>query len=78
SPHDKSRRNKSIRIYEREKEYAIDNGKRMKKKRLEVQLFEAEAKKKQSSSSSSSSSGSSSNSQEIKEDWTGEKNTVVP
>ncbi|KAA6364534.1 MAG: hypothetical protein EZS28_039938, partial [Streblomastix strix] len=27
SPHDKSKRNESIRIYEREKQYAIDNGK---------------------------------------------------
>ncbi|KAA6370587.1 MAG: hypothetical protein EZS28_033887 [Streblomastix strix] len=80
SPHDKSKRNESIRIYEREKQYAIDNGKGLKRPRLDEQLFEAEAKKKQNSSSSSSSSSSisSSNSQEIQEDWIGKGNTVVP
>ncbi|KAA6381340.1 MAG: hypothetical protein EZS28_023132 [Streblomastix strix] len=70
SPHDKSRRNESIIIYVWEKEYAIDNGKKMKRKRLEEQFLEAEAKKKQNSSSSSCSSSSSS-SQEIQEDQTG-------
>ncbi|KAA6371516.1 MAG: hypothetical protein EZS28_032960 [Streblomastix strix] len=81
SPHDKSRRNESIRIYEREKEYAIDNRKGMKRKRLYEALLEAEAKKKQSSSSrrsSSSSNSSNSNSQQMQEDWTGKGNTVVP
>ncbi|KAA6382703.1 MAG: hypothetical protein EZS28_021770 [Streblomastix strix] len=79
SPHDKSRKNESIRIYERERQYAIDNRKGMKRSRLDEQLFEAEAKKKQNSSScSSSSSSSSSNSQEIQEDWTRKGNTVVP
>ncbi|KAA6362567.1 MAG: hypothetical protein EZS28_041907 [Streblomastix strix] len=81
SPHDKSKRNVSIRIYEKERQYAIDNGKGMKRSRLDEQLFEAEAKKKQNSSSSSSSSSSSnnsSNSQEIQEDWTRKRNTKVP
>ncbi|KAA6365052.1 MAG: hypothetical protein EZS28_039424 [Streblomastix strix] len=72
SPHDKSRRNESIRIYERERQYAIDNGKGLKRSRIDESLLEAEAKKKQSSSSSSS------NNQEIEEDWTGKGNTVVP
>ncbi|KAA6329546.1 MAG: hypothetical protein EZS28_053597 [Streblomastix strix] len=81
SPHDKSRRNESIRIYERGTQYVIDNGKGMKRLRLEEQLLEAEAKKKQNSNSnsnSSSSSSSSSNCQEIQEDWTGKGNTEVP
>ncbi|KAA6373365.1 MAG: hypothetical protein EZS28_031107 [Streblomastix strix] len=81
SPHDKSRRNESIRIYEREKEYAIDNRKGMKRKRLDEALLEAEAKKKQSSSSNScisSSSSSNNNNQQIQEDWTVKGNTVVP
>ncbi|KAA6393840.1 MAG: hypothetical protein EZS28_010630 [Streblomastix strix] len=80
SPHDKSRRNESIRIYEREKEYAIDNRKGMKRLKSEEQLLEAEAKKKQNSSSSSSnsSSSSSSNNQEIQEAWTGKGKTEIP
>ncbi|KAA6384550.1 MAG: hypothetical protein EZS28_019921 [Streblomastix strix] len=81
NPHEKSRRNESIRIYERERQYAIDNGKGLKRSRIDETLLEAEAKKKQSSNSSSSSSSSSSNSsnnQEIEEDWTGKGNQVVP
>ncbi|KAA6375617.1 MAG: hypothetical protein EZS28_028856 [Streblomastix strix] len=90
SPHDQSRRNESMRIYEKEWQYAIDNGKGMKSLRLEEQLLEAEAKKKQnnsrsrssssssSSSSSNSSSSSSSNNLEIQKDWTGKGNTEVP
>ncbi|KAA6365439.1 MAG: hypothetical protein EZS28_039034 [Streblomastix strix] len=72
SLHDKSRRNESIRIYERETQYAIDNGKGLKRSRIDETLLEAEAKKKQSCSNSSS------NNQEIEEDWTGKGNTVVP
>ncbi|KAA6363524.1 MAG: hypothetical protein EZS28_040950 [Streblomastix strix] len=80
SPHDKSRRNESIRIYERERQYAIDNGKGLKRSRIDETLLEVEAKKKQSSSSSSSSSrsSSSSNNQELEEDWTWKGNTIVP
>ncbi|KAA6383123.1 MAG: hypothetical protein EZS28_021350 [Streblomastix strix] len=81
SPHDKSRKNESIRTYEREGQYAIDNGKGLKRSRVDEALFEAEGKKKQNSSSSSSSSSSTSssnNSNEIEEDWTGKGNTVVP
>ncbi|KAA6356710.1 MAG: hypothetical protein EZS28_047764 [Streblomastix strix] len=80
SHHDKSRRNESIKIYERERQYAIDNGKGLKRSRVDEKLLEAETKKKQSSSCSSSSSSSSSNSsnnQEIEKDWTGKGNTVV-
>ncbi|KAA6397259.1 MAG: hypothetical protein EZS28_007213 [Streblomastix strix] len=78
SPQDMFRRNKFIRIYERQKEYAIYNGKGMKGKRFEEQLLETEAKKKQiSSSSSCSSSNSNSNSQELQKDWTGKGNIVV-
>ncbi|KAA6382029.1 MAG: hypothetical protein EZS28_022444 [Streblomastix strix] len=77
SPHDKSKKNESIRIYERERQYAIDNGKGLKRSRIDETLLEAEAKKKQNSSSSSSSCRSSS-SNEIEEDWTGKGNTVVP
>ncbi|KAA6378317.1 MAG: hypothetical protein EZS28_026156 [Streblomastix strix] len=76
SPHYKSRRNESIRIYERENQYATDNGKRKKRLILEEQLLDAEAKKRQNSSSSSSSS--SSYNQEIQEDWTGKGNTAIP
>ncbi|KAA6310651.1 MAG: hypothetical protein EZS28_056277, partial [Streblomastix strix] len=76
SPHYKSRRNESVRIYEREKQQAIDNGKGLKRPRLDEQIFDAEAKKNQSSSRSSSSSCICS--QEIQEDWTGNGNTVVP
>ncbi|KAA6388311.1 MAG: hypothetical protein EZS28_016158, partial [Streblomastix strix] len=79
SPHEKSIRNESIRIYKREKQQAIDNGKGLKRPRLDEQLFEAEVRNKQSSSSnSSSSSSSSSNSQEIQEDWTGKGNKEIP
>ncbi|KAA6364416.1 MAG: hypothetical protein EZS28_040058 [Streblomastix strix] len=78
SPHDKSRKNESIRIYEREKEYAIDNGIGMKRKRFDEAILDAEAKKKQSSSSNSSSSSSSSNSQQIQEDWTEKGNIITP
>ncbi|KAA6366470.1 MAG: hypothetical protein EZS28_038003 [Streblomastix strix] len=74
SPHDKSRRNESIRIYEKEKQQAIDNGKGLKRPRLDEQIFEAEMRKKQNSSSSSSSSRS----QEIQEDWTGKGNMEIP
>ncbi|KAA6370596.1 MAG: hypothetical protein EZS28_033875 [Streblomastix strix] len=78
-PHEKSRRNKSVRIYEREKQQAIDNGKGLKRPRIDEQIFEAETRKKQNSSSCSSSSCSSSSCcQEIQEDWTGKGNTVVP
>ncbi|KAA6403176.1 MAG: hypothetical protein EZS28_001302 [Streblomastix strix] len=77
SPHDKSRRNESVRIYDREKEYAIENGKEMKKRREDEAILDAETKRKQSSSSSSSSS-SSNNSLKIKEDWTGKGNTIIP
>ncbi|KAA6389017.1 MAG: hypothetical protein EZS28_015455 [Streblomastix strix] len=77
SSREKSKRNESIKIYEREKQYAIDNGKGLKRPRIDEQLFEAEAKKKQNSSGSSISSSSSS-SQEIQEDWTEKGNTVVP
>ncbi|KAA6394064.1 MAG: hypothetical protein EZS28_010410 [Streblomastix strix] len=73
SPDDKSRRHESVRIYEREKEYAIENGKRMKKMRLEKLLLEAEGRKKQNSSSNSSSSSI----QQILEDWTGKGNTIT-
>ncbi|KAA6363282.1 MAG: hypothetical protein EZS28_041192 [Streblomastix strix] len=71
SPHDKSRKNESIRIYEKERQYAIDKGKGLKRSRVDEALLEAEAKKKQSSSSSSNSSSGSFNNQEIQEDWTG-------
>ncbi|KAA6371745.1 MAG: hypothetical protein EZS28_032728 [Streblomastix strix] len=76
SSHDKSRRNESVRIYESEKQQAIENGKGLKRPRLDEQIFDAEAKKKQSSSSSSSSSSSCS-SQEIQEDWTGKGNKEI-
>ncbi|KAA6364922.1 MAG: hypothetical protein EZS28_039550 [Streblomastix strix] len=76
SPNDKSKRNQSIRIYEREKQQAIDNGKRLKRPRLDEKIFEAEMKKKQNSSNSSSISSSSS--QEIQEDWTGKGNKEIP
>ncbi|KAA6357275.1 MAG: hypothetical protein EZS28_047199, partial [Streblomastix strix] len=75
SPHDKSRRNESIKIYEREKQQAIDNGKGLRRPRFDEQIFDAEAKKKQNSSSCSSSS--SSNSNEIEEDWTGKGNKEI-
>ncbi|KAA6375226.1 MAG: hypothetical protein EZS28_029250 [Streblomastix strix] len=80
SPHDKTRRNESIRIYERKRQYAIDNEKGLKRQRVDETLLEAEVKKKQNSSScissscssrSSSSSSSSSNNYEIEDDWTG-------
>ncbi|KAA6370808.1 MAG: hypothetical protein EZS28_033664 [Streblomastix strix] len=54
--HDKPRKNESVRIYEREKEYMIESWKRVKRKRLDEVILEAEAKKKQCSSSSCSSS----------------------
>ncbi|KAA6354929.1 MAG: hypothetical protein EZS28_049545 [Streblomastix strix] len=76
SPHDKSRRNESTRIYEKEKQQAIDSGKGLKRPSLDEQIFDAEAKKKQGSNSSSSSSSSSS-SQEIQEDWTGKGNKEI-
>ncbi|KAA6395588.1 MAG: hypothetical protein EZS28_008887 [Streblomastix strix] len=47
SLHDKSRRNEQFRIYKREREYAIQNGKGMKSKGLYEAVLEAEAKKKQ-------------------------------
>ncbi|KAA6377016.1 MAG: hypothetical protein EZS28_027458 [Streblomastix strix] len=81
SLHVKSKRNESIRIYEKEEQYAIENGNLLKRPRLDEQLFDAEAKKKQNSSSSSSSSScssSNSNSQEFQKDWTRKGNTVVP
>ncbi|KAA6358156.1 MAG: hypothetical protein EZS28_046319, partial [Streblomastix strix] len=74
-------RNESIRIYEKERQYAIDNGKGLKRARVDEALLEEEAKKKQNSSSScssSNSSSSSSNNQEIQEDWTGKGNKEVP
>ncbi|KAA6360212.1 MAG: hypothetical protein EZS28_044262, partial [Streblomastix strix] len=82
SPHEKSRRNESIRIYEKERQYAIDNGKGLKRSRIDETLLEAEVKMKQSSSCSSSSSNSSSrssssNNQEMGKDWTGKGNTLV-
>ncbi|KAA6393994.1 MAG: hypothetical protein EZS28_010473 [Streblomastix strix] len=46
SPHDKSRRNESVRIFERQKEYAIENGKGMKMKREDEAIQDAEAGKK--------------------------------
>ncbi|KAA6370514.1 MAG: hypothetical protein EZS28_033959 [Streblomastix strix] len=76
SPHEKSRKNESTRIYEKEKQQAIDSGKGLKRPRLDEQIFEAEAKKKQHSSNSCSSSSSSSN--EIEEDWTGKGNKEIP
>ncbi|KAA6399696.1 MAG: hypothetical protein EZS28_004783 [Streblomastix strix] len=69
SPYYKSMSNESIRIYEMERQYAIDNGKGMKRLRLEEQHLEAEAKNKRNISSSSSSC-SSSNNKEKQEDWT--------
>ncbi|KAA6371664.1 MAG: hypothetical protein EZS28_032809 [Streblomastix strix] len=77
SPHDKSRRNESIRIYEMEKQYAIENGKGMKKRREKDAAMDADAIKKWNSNNSNNSS-SSSNNQEIQEDWTGKGNTIVP
>ncbi|KAA6386096.1 MAG: hypothetical protein EZS28_018377 [Streblomastix strix] len=45
SPYDKSRRNEATRIFERGKEYAIVNGKEMKRQRLDEAILETEAKK---------------------------------
>ncbi|KAA6363745.1 MAG: hypothetical protein EZS28_040729, partial [Streblomastix strix] len=78
SPDEKSKKNELIGIYEKERQYAIDNGKGLKRSRVDEALLEAETKKKQRNRSSSSSSSSSSNSQEIQEDWTGKGNKVVP
>ncbi|KAA6378536.1 MAG: hypothetical protein EZS28_025937 [Streblomastix strix] len=75
-PHDKSKRNKSVRIYEREKKYAIENRKGMIWRREDEANLDAEVQRKQNSNSNSSIS--SSNSQLIQEDWTGKGNTIVP
>ncbi|KAA6369372.1 MAG: hypothetical protein EZS28_035102 [Streblomastix strix] len=75
-PHDKSRRNENFRIYEMEKEYAIESEKRTKRKRLDETILDAETKKKQMNSCNSSSS--SNNNQQIQEDWIGKGNTEVP
>ncbi|KAA6400186.1 MAG: hypothetical protein EZS28_004286 [Streblomastix strix] len=75
SPHDKSKRNKSVRIYEREKVYAIDNGKRMKMRSKDEAILEAEAKIRHSSSSSSSCSCS--NNQQVQDYWTVKGNTIT-
>ncbi|KAA6393648.1 MAG: hypothetical protein EZS28_010823 [Streblomastix strix] len=78
SPHEKSRRDESIRIYERERYYAIDNGKGLKRSRIDETLLEAEAKKKQNSSSSSSSSSYCSNNKEMQEVWRWSGSMIVP
>ncbi|KAA6368125.1 MAG: hypothetical protein EZS28_036349 [Streblomastix strix] len=80
SPQDQTRRNESIRIYEREREQAIENGKEMKRKRLIEANLEAEVGKKQSknSRSNSRSSSSSDDSQQIQGDWTSKWNTTIP
>ncbi|KAA6382809.1 MAG: hypothetical protein EZS28_021661 [Streblomastix strix] len=53
-PHDKFGRNESIRIYKREKENATENGKGMKRMRLNEVFLEKEARMKKSSSSCNS------------------------
>ncbi|KAA6373600.1 MAG: hypothetical protein EZS28_030873 [Streblomastix strix] len=68
----KSRRNESFRIFEMEKQYAIENVKE-KRGRVDEAIMEADAGKKQSNSNSCCSI-----SQQIQEDWTGKRNTIVP
>ncbi|KAA6398781.1 MAG: hypothetical protein EZS28_005693 [Streblomastix strix] len=63
-----------VLVRRREKQQAKDNGKGLKRPRLDEQLFEAEKRKKLNSSSSSSSSSC----QEIYEDWTGKGNNEIP
>ncbi|KAA6402206.1 MAG: hypothetical protein EZS28_002274, partial [Streblomastix strix] len=74
SSHDKSRRNESFGIYERENQYAIENGKGTKRRREDEAILDAEMKKKQGSGSSDNGC----NSQQIQEDWTGKGNSIIP
>ncbi|KAA6382972.1 MAG: hypothetical protein EZS28_021502 [Streblomastix strix] len=54
SPQDQSMGNESVRLFDQEKECAIENGKRVKGMKLDKLTLDAEAKMKQSSSSNSS------------------------